>query len=762
MINGVVCSKELSGNEPLIGANILIYGIDSALLTATFTDQDGRFVIEMNRMPNMIKISHAGYEPCFVRDLSVDQTVAINLDTCFLVSNNILDEATVTASTVRHNLGSESYVITNKMRSTASNTPELLDRIHGVRYDKMTNSIKVGNETNILFLVNNVAQSKDYIFNINPERISKVEVGKNPGGRHQSEGYEAVINIVLKNQYEGYDINLRNFAVANLFDNNGNDRLMGEQPGINIVYTNSRLNVFANHTYGRSNWNMPVEKKVRYEHVIDMQSEKTDGKNPNDIYSYRGNVLDFGMNCHINADHVLSFQGDYSHEKTHVDNIFNFSVTDLKNGSKGNILNLTTNKTAYSNYSATLFYDGKAGERFGIYSDLACNYYLNNAENALVRNGGSLSDIRYAEKRMLVKFHSELKYSVSEKVQLNFGYSGNLRKYDSRLNSGQELLDYEEYRYGGFASIRYNPSENMEFELGAGMEWINMGAKSSALQKYREFLPVLNVNYNVSDNLNLKVAYLTTVQYPGLYQLNPVYTQIDSLMSQKGNPDVKASPRHSISMDVNIFNRITITPMLRYTPRLIGELLYGADDRFISTFQNMNTKEYSLQLVYDQPLGNYFNFTSGISYHYGTVKYGYEKNAVSGWLINSEIGYFNPRHSLAVQLGYYREMDKKVRIQGYQMYNFDNWAISVNKKLFKDRASIMLAYFLPLEWGMRSVQEKYIHTPYYNESYNISLKPYRNILVCSFSYRFNSGSIKLHEKKSSIEKEARINRTFDF
>ena len=71
-------------------------------------------------------------------------------------------------------------------------------------------------------------------------------------------------------------------------------------------------------------------------------------------------------------------------------------------------------------------------------------------------------------------------------------------------------------------------------------------------------------------------------------------------------------------------------------------------------------------------------------------------------------------------------------------------------------------YLLPIDLGVKSVQEKKIQNSYYRESYNIGLNPYRNTIVLRLSYRFNSGKVNSTNRKSSIEKDQRINRSFDF
>jgi len=87
---------------------------------------------------------------------------------------------------------------------------EILNQIHGLRYDRMSNQIRVGNETNVLYLVDGVVQAKEYTLNLPPDRIARIEVDKDPKGRFQSMGYGAVICITtVKKAGDSFSFDVR-------------------------------------------------------------------------------------------------------------------------------------------------------------------------------------------------------------------------------------------------------------------------------------------------------------------------------------------------------------------------------------------------------------------------------------------------------------------------------------------------------------------------------------------------------------------------
>lgn len=755
-IKGQVFGYDQEKAEPLPGAHISVWNNDSTLVKAFTTDSDGFFENTLTNVPFRVEISYVGYDPYIVTYPKADEHGNINLDSCFLLSNNLLEETIVEASTVNRKLNADVYLVTEKMRQKATNTLEVLHQIHGLRYDRMTNQIRVGNETNVLYLVDGIAQAKEYILNLPPERIARIEVDKDPKGRFQSMGYGAVINIVLKNEYEGYSVNLQNFAIANVAGNNGDDWLMGDQPSVNLVYTNSKINLFANYIHGIAKWNMPIQKETFYKDLMEMKSRDT---GPNNFYDYKGNVVNGGINYKMSDKHQLSLQGIYISSKINNEDLFSYDVKDLRDNSSRSFTDNVFNNTSSDDYTLTLFYKGEINERLKLYTDLSYNNYKNDVDTWFKQDEEMLSQSAYPEKRDVIKFNVDIQSALSDKIGLNAGYSNNYKNYYSPSTAG--LLDYKEFRHNAFARIQYTPSEDMGVEAGVGMEHIRT-EQASGSHRYLKFLPYMEFTYTAIKNVDLRLSYLTNMDYPTLLHLNPAQTVIDEWMVQTGNPDLEASLRHSLSLDLVFFNRLTLTPSYRYSPKKISEFILSTDEgQFFTTYRNIKTKEYSLELVYDQPLGEKFNLSSSVQYYQATATHGGAKNSIDGWLANAGLSYFNPAHSLMMELGYYRSMTKDIRLQGYQMLDFDSWAFSLGKQLFKNKASLNMSYFLPIEWGVRNKQMRVMEMTNYSETKKIGLQPYRNTFILTFSYRFGTGKVKFSSKKSEIENEERITRTFE-
>lgn len=87
-----------------------------------------------------------------------------------------LKAVSVTANASENRIDRDEQVVTDKMREGAADTKDVLDKVNGVEYDRYSNSIKVDNDSKVLILVDGMEKDQEYIKNLAPERLKKVEV----------------------------------------------------------------------------------------------------------------------------------------------------------------------------------------------------------------------------------------------------------------------------------------------------------------------------------------------------------------------------------------------------------------------------------------------------------------------------------------------------------------------------------------------------------------------------------------------------------
>lgn len=726
--------------------NIQIVGI---------TDNNGIFKIKTPQKPSQLIISFVGYST-YSKELNLEKSIGkIQLSPCALE----LSGTTITVNTIEHKIDRDVYMITDKMRKQAANAQEILDQIQGVRFDKLSNTIRVGNETAVLLLVDGVQKSAIYIKNLSPNRISNIELITEPGGKYVSDEYAAIINFILKDDYTGYDIIVHNSSVFSLDNKHDGNNIINEKPEIGITYTKKKVNVFANYSFVHVLLNTPLWKRLIYTDQIEMYPIKEDVEKANNRYKYNTNYVEGGINYQITPKQVISFQGDYTYQNTEEINRLKYNVLYLNNNSWSQLSTFREDGTKDKDYAATIFYKGEYSKLFNIYSDFTYNYYSNKVTNEFKHGHDNYSIDDYYESKNYTRFNLEGERTVSPKFKLNLGYTNVWRKYKSANDNNFLYLYYNEWRNLLFSHLQYNVNNKLTIKGGINVEYIK--TYSETKNNDWSILPYFQLNYKANKNVNINVSYQTNSDYPTLFQLSPLTTILDSITRQSGNPALKSAVRHTFSAKLTLWNMLTIKSSTTHTPKGISEVYTDGvwSNTVFSSFMNIHINQNIVQLIYVQPLSKHINFSNTLTYYSKKASYQETKNSYRGWLLDSEIKYYNPKINFETQIGYYRNIDKSTMLQGYQMINMDSWQITLNKHFLQKQISFMITYFPPLSLGVRKGLIKEIDTPFYSEKVTQSLNPYKNMLLLRFNMRFNSGNTKSHTKQNVTEKEKRANRS---
>ncbi len=753
---GMVTDAE---TQELLGyATVSLLGEGNRPLVVGATDDKGAFRLSTSMPPRKIKVSFIGYE-VLVRDVSASASA---LGTFPLQASIVpLDETIVTSHEIRPKIDRTAYSITADMRQGVANAEELLSRIPGVVYDPVEGILRVNQSKEVLLLVDGMEQPKGYVRNLSPQRISTVEVIHTLSGRYVSDGYTAIINLILDREYRGYEVYATVSSAANLSGGSHIDRLSSVQPLAGINYTNRKLNLYTTYSYHQEQLNLPVHKRLVYSGV-ELISHQQPSDAPNYRYERESMNVAAGAGYQLTPRQKIDIQGDYMWGQADARQVHILQRTDIENQDKRMLKNTTTDRMDDRTFIGSASYRGRLNNRLQLLGDLTYNYYYNDIDNAYEQDDlfRYQTGNRYNENKNLVSVHTEGEYRWPSGTMLNTGYSYIWRCYGSESNKGNGYLDYRERRNKAFAYLQLGRPEKLYTRIGFAVEHIRADSQDGS-EQYVRFLPYVQSTLKVSDAVRIHAGYTTSQHYPTLYQLSPMVTVIDTFLTQMGNIELKPSIQHQVAVRISLWNRLTIVPMLRYTHGYISELYTEKSHRLYRTFDNMNSREYSLQLVYDQPIGRHLRFRNQLMYYTAESVNAEIRCRPDGWLIDSELNYELPRHSLNIGLGYHRNMRKQVVSQGYQMVDKDNWLLTVSKAFCRKRLHITLSYVPPLAWGVRYDQVRALETSLYNERTVLDLKPYNHLLLLKVHWRFDRGGSTLPEKRPAIRKEEREKRTLE-
>ncbi|MDR0661727.1 MAG: hypothetical protein LBG19_13285 [Prevotellaceae bacterium] len=249
------------------------------------------------------------------------------------------------------------------MRAPVSNAEQLAGQLPGVRFDRISDEVKIDNQSSILLLVNNIQRSKAYVSGLSPDRIESIEVIKNPAGRFVSDDYYAVINYILKKDDAGYQVGFDNFTILDPSGANGNDWLVNEQPKVSLNFFNQKIDAYANYTGAWIKWNYPISLKQDYVGAYNLKSDDVSEKEPNQNFSYYGNVVGAGFQYQIAVGHSLFARGDYAHEKTNENTTYNMLRQFSGSGSTDRFIDQRQNQDKFNKYTSSLNYVGQLSSK---------------------------------------------------------------------------------------------------------------------------------------------------------------------------------------------------------------------------------------------------------------------------------------------------------------------------------------------------------------------------------------------------------------
>ncbi|MDR1919463.1 MAG: outer membrane beta-barrel protein [Tannerellaceae bacterium] len=702
------------------------------------TNENGRFRLVTPVIPSAIKFSFIGYETktCRMETLKSELGVFELNETALL-----LQETVIVASTTQERLNKRRYAVSPDMRRGISSVQELLNKIPDVYFDKISNLIYVENNPDILLLIDGMHPSEAYIKTLSPQRIQTIELIR-PEGRYISEGYSAIINLIQKENYTGYDLHLSAASAINPAGTNGQDWMAQEQPSLSLTYAGKRMNLYGLYAYNQERWNTPVSKTLAYDDR-ELSSDWITAYHPNDFYRRDAHSFSGGMNYKLSDKQALSFQGDFISGES----MAKYEYFMRQSHSAISIKNTTLNQAVDQALAGTIYYQGQFGNRLHLYGDFSYNYYYNDVISQFDQNDAVnyKDENEYDEYKNQTSFNIDGKYLLSSALFVKAGYAHSWRKYASTASIGRGFLDYKEIRNKLYANASLFPSAKLNINLGMGLEQIHTWNRSSRTSLLR-ILPYGNISYRPNKQWNIEAGYTSVQFYPNLFQLSPMSIVIDTFLTQVGNPNLRSAVRRRLYADFSWRNKITLIPSLSYTQDDVSED-YLKSGKIYRTFSNFHTQEYNLYASFRQALNPSFIFKGNLTLYYAEIREESFRNALSGHLLNMALNYHHPGQNLELELSYHRNMKKQLLLYGYKMQGRDNWLISITKNIWKEKLSLSLSYIPPLPLGVRKESVKEVHTPIYEERTVLNMNTYDHLLFIRASLRFDNAHIRPAKKK---------------
>ncbi|MGM9850960.1 MAG: outer membrane beta-barrel protein [Muribaculaceae bacterium] len=673
-----------------------------------------------------------------------------------------LDTLVVTAKTRRREYDKEIIYVTKELCKGVATASQMLGKIDGVRYNPVDESVSIDMETNVAIVVDGNEVTSDYARSINPKRIAKIEIMNHPEGRYA--GYNKVINLILKQDYQGWDFTARangRYVPINRHTN----QQRGE---LSLNLSDKKWNFYFTGNASRYEAYRSMAYDKTYFDKYKTATSPTDPDNPNNESKGRGYGLTSGFSYYFNKNHSLSLQIMASAGKDRTfteDCLSETTAADLLPAQQSAGTVVQTNESDYhnNNYAARLAYNGNMGSGLSAYAILNYNYYISNDNSRLQIGDDSYPAVSYVGDRHSVSANMGVNKRFSDKCFLGVSNYTYWREYEQKYKeSGERAMQYKEVRNNLTAQFVYAPIRRYYAMVGCDLQVQHQSEIITSQSSNRTDVtprPILRTGGEVVKELSLDAMYTYITSYPTLDQLSPIASQVDRYMVSCGNPDLHYSGVHQFLFEVNYHNWIKLIYRLRssnnqitdfYTPIAIEDGTQRSD-MVLRTLTNSQSDSHRINLngSYSPIKGLDINMVTAYE-HYRVGGDGYADHTGRTWYFDSDITYYISKLGLSARASYFLRHDRRPLLQGEQYTQEEALYLSLSRNFLGGKLWVSVEGKIPVA-AISKIEWTKINAPEYNavdyRDFNVN-KTYLWLNV-----RFCIGNERVRRLQQSIDVE---------
>jgi hypothetical protein len=759
--------KDKETKENVIFAGVMIANQSDSIVTRGVTDSKGYFKLPVSPGSYKVIFSVFGYQNDTIETGLVYQDKFLGV---FKIekSNEELKEVSIEGSAQRNDFDKDVHVITDQQKKGASDTKDVLDRINGVTYDRYQGTISVDNDKNILILVNGVEKDQEYVKNLAPDRLLRVEIVRDPGGRYGLEGYTAIVNVILRNDYKGTEIFFQEQPIFDLDTKNMSDILLINDAYLSYNYTYNKLNVYGTARSGRNNFPISISSESVYNDTMAISEFPADDS-PNSLIQSYNQDYTLGFDYTFKPGQVISFESSLkalpkASENNSFSNNAEISIADtLVN--KYNYVT-TTNSRTINSYNS-LFYVGKFKNDNELNINLTYNNYKQDYTTVSYQSSFYDRNENGINKKQSTRFNAEFTHPFSNQFIAQIGYGNTWRNLnndfnvaqtnlqDTTITSSQNNFQLTDFRNKVYAYFSWKQSQKFGIKFGMAGEFSAPESDGVKLN-YFVYQPLLDITYVASKNFNAKFKYRADSDYPSISNVNPFVSQVNPFAVSKGDPLLKPTIIHRLSLRANILQGLaSVEPYYFFSNNYITQTGQVREDGLFE-FNSANVNKYEkkgFKFNFVIPFSKKIILQNGLNMFNNTIEHEGLTTNFGDWSASSKLIFIMDSINTVGGLIYQKENIKHINGLGYQKGNIDYWMIFIQKQIFKKKGSIMLGYFLPLDFAVSYDQGSIQSAPGYQMQNIIYINLVKNMFLIEFSYRFSKGKT-VRKTEKEIEKES--------
>ena len=532
--------------EPMAYANVVLLNrVDSTFVQGTVTAYDGSFVLNIEGVDGIIKVSSVGYTTRCVNvhsgnvgDIVMEPDVAM------------LGEVLVQGQRPAHKLGKEGLLTTveGSILSKLGTAEDVLRNVPGVQ--RKADGLEVfGKGKPLIYINNRLMRDASELNELKSEDIVSVEVITSPGAKYDA-SVQSVIRIkTRKPQGEGWGGHLRSSFFQGEMSRTYSAFLWN--------YRHNGLDVFGTVSDFENGW---LQKyRITQDVVADTVWHQDNHGRSKGNYNILRIVL--GANYQFNDKHSMGIQYQSSNRLKDDDRGF-FAADVTANGNFYDNLETQNRERTKHNmpHSLNLYYDGEVGKTS---IDFNADYYFTKTR----ATEWNLEESQEMEDRTVTSLNMVRNELFAGKLVLSWPlWGGNLsvgselgytHRNDDYINPEQilptSLTEVKEQNYSAFLEYsRLTPIGHINGGLRneyVSTDYYSQGVRINGQSRhFHHLFPSLSLSTQVG-NVKGMIGYAMKIRRPTYFELSNKTYYSNRFTWQSGNPYLKSTIINDVSLD---------------------------------------------------------------------------------------------------------------------------------------------------------------------------------------------------------------------
>ncbi|WP_336127485.1 outer membrane beta-barrel family protein [Mesoflavibacter sp. CH_XMU1422-2] len=768
-------------NQPLSFVNVLVTDAsDNSIVKGASTDESGKFIITgLDFKTYILQATFLGFES-YTENLTIANTTSVK-NIILKDSTENLEEVVVTAN--KPTLKKEVDRLVFNVANTSLVEGTMLDVLRstpGVLV--LGGNISVKNSTPTVFINGRKVQLSasevtQLLENSSANSIQKVEVITNPSAKYDAESGVVLDIVMTKNLITGYR--------GNVFSNYTQGVFPRYNAGINQFYKTDKVNINLNYNYNQSKINRDNINEINY-----LDNNNTISEN---WYStLNRNTTSKTHNANLNFDYFLSERSTLSLTSNFLylpyfdyltrgyttvndlqgTNNYNFNVNNNSNDDKYNLGVDLDFVQKFKNESSLAINVHMTKYDYKRHQQVESQYYFvnsnSNFDTAFTTDNNQTTDIITSQIDYNTSLSDNSSFSTGIKTSVINTDSG-ITQFDIDPNTGNttfntqnsDTYQYDESIFAAYLDYQID-WEKWSFSGGLRVEQTDIEGQSISTnglnnQDYLEWFPTLNLSWQTSENINLYTNYKRSINRPDFQDLNPFNFFLNDNTIVTGNPILQPTFTNKFVLGTSIKSRYTFEFYYKDISDQIHEIPIQDNTNNILIYQPTNigkATDFGLDFI------TYFDVLNSWSVYFVTSFYNIQEEA---FLDNQIVKQDQWSNYSVLSNDFSLLKDKSLSANFTVIYTSKNLQgfktvdgrlisdLSISKKLFKDKATLSLAFA-----DLFNKQDFTVRTKYgRQDNYNFHNQDNRYVKL-GFNYKFGNTSLQTNERTKDKKERDRL------